>query len=60
MKPIKRISAKKYKGLGDVVEVLALPIAKAIDDVFNTDMQHCASCQKRKGFLNRVVPFKDE
>jgi len=47
----------KIKGLGDAVELLAQPIAKAIDAVFNTHVQGCSSCQKRKAELNELVPF---
>lgn len=47
----KKVTAKK--GLGDAVEVIAKPIAKAIDSVAGTDIEHCAACEERKGILNR-------
>ena len=58
MKPIPRVSAKKYRGLGDVVEAVAQPIARAIDRVAGTDIEHCAGCAKRRKTLNRIIPFR--
>jgi hypothetical protein len=52
MTPIPRVSAKKYKGLGDVVEALAKPIARVLGRDPN-----CPGCAKRKGLLNRTFPF---
>jgi hypothetical protein len=57
MKPIRRVSAKKYRGLGDVVAAVAQPIARAIDRVAGTDIKHCAGCAGRRDSLNRLVPF---
>jgi len=45
------------KGIGDLVAVVAQPIAKAIDSVAGTKISTCGGCQKRKEFLNRAVPF---
>jgi hypothetical protein len=56
----KRANRRSIKGLGDAVEVLAQPIASAIDIVFNTSVKDCGSCQNRKQALNDWFPFKDE
>lgn len=53
MKPIKRVSAKKYRGLGDVIEVIAQPIAKGIDYIFDTNLQNCESCKDRREKWNK-------
>lgn len=45
------------RGLGDVVAVVAQPIAKAIDRVAGTKIQGCNSCQRRRAALNKAVPF---
>jgi hypothetical protein len=55
MKPIKRVSAKKYRGLGDAIAVVAQPIARAIDRIAGTDVAHCKGCAKRKAALNRLT-----
>lgn len=54
MKPIKRVSAKKYKGLGDIVATVAEPIATVLDQTLGTRIKGCASCAKRRQWLNRV------
>ena len=46
---------KKPLGLGDQVEKIAQPIAKAIDKVAGTNIQGCGGCQKRKEWLNRLL-----
>jgi hypothetical protein len=58
MNPIRRVSARKYRGIGDVVESLAKPIARALDIIAGTRIQHCAGCAKRRQFLNARFPFK--
>lgn len=52
------------RGLGDVVETLAKPIARVIDATtariipkHKTDLANCPGCQKRKAALNKAVPF---
>jgi hypothetical protein len=57
MKPIRRVSAKKYRGIGDMVAAVAQPIARAIDRVAGTDIKHCAGCAKRRATLNRIIPL---
>jgi hypothetical protein len=53
--PIRRVSARKYRGLGDVIEQVAKPIARAIDRVAGTSLQNCAGCAKRRDFLNQIT-----
>lgn len=40
-------------GLGDRVEKIAQPIARAIDRVFGTKLASCGGCKKRREWLNR-------
>ena len=53
---IKEVS-KNISGLGDVVESVAQPIAKAIDFVAKTNVQGCGGCKQRKKYLNKKFPF---
>lgn len=46
------------KGLGDLIEIVAQPIAHGIDAVLGTDVKNCGGCGKRKAALNEMVPFK--
>jgi hypothetical protein len=57
-KPESQRSARKPKptGLGDRVERIAQPIARAIDKVAGTNIQGCGACQKRKEYLNKKFP----
>lgn len=55
--PLRRVSARKYRGLGDVVHAVAQPIARTIDRVAGTGVQHCSGCAARREALNRIVPF---
>lgn len=55
--PVRRVSASKYRGLGDVVHAVAHPIAVVADTLFKTDLQNCPGCAKRRVDLNRKVPF---
>lgn len=41
--------------LGDQVEKIAQPIAKAIDAVIGTNIQECGGCKKRKAALNKLT-----
>ncbi len=43
-------------GLGDAVAAVAQPIARVIDAVAGTDLEHCGGCARRKAALNRLVP----
>jgi len=48
----------EIKGLGDVVEKVAKPIAKVIDAVAGTKIQNCGGCNKRRKYLNKKFPLK--
>ena len=48
---------RRARGLGDVVELVAQPVAKAIDKIAGTRIQHCGGCKKRKEFLNKKFPL---
>lgn len=54
----RRPKSNPMRGLGDLVAVVAQPIAKGIDHVFGTDIQHCKGCMSRQSILNHLVPFK--
>lgn len=43
----------KYRQLGDMVEVAAKPIAKAIDKVAGTNLRNCGGCRRRRYALNK-------
>lgn len=58
--PILRVSAQKYRGLGDVVEAVAKPLARKIDRIAGTRIEQCSGCAKRRAALNRVFPFSTE
>jgi hypothetical protein len=57
-KDIETAHIKKPNGLGDRVERIAQPIARAIDKVAGTNIQGCGACQKRKEALNKAFPLK--
>lgn len=45
----------KHRKLGDAVAAIAQPIARAIDRVAGTDIEHCQSCGRRRETLNRLT-----
>jgi len=47
----------KLRGLGDLVAVVAQPVAKAIDTVTGTNVQGCGGCKQRQEDWNRKFPF---
>ena len=55
--PIPRVSARKYRGLGDLVAVVAVPVARVIDAVAGTHIQGCAGCGRRRDTWNRKFPL---
>jgi hypothetical protein len=57
-KPLPRVSAKKYAGLGDVVAAMAQPVARTLDAVAGTNIAGCGGCARRQSLLNAAVPFK--
>lgn len=40
--------------IGDAVEYVAKPIARAIDRVAGTKLATCKACEKRRDWLNRI------
>lgn len=54
MKPPER--PKPPTGLGDVVAGVAQPIAKFVDSLTGSKLAGCTPCQKRREFLNSIVP----
>ena len=51
---------KKHRpeGLGDIVAIFAQTVARAIDRVTGTDIEHCGGCARRRDALNKAVPLK--
>lgn len=49
---------RKIQGMGDVVAMIAQPIAKGIDAMLGTRLQNCGGCGKRQRNLNQLTPFK--
>lgn len=45
------------RGMGDIVASFAKPIAKAIDSIAGTDIQHCGGCASRQEALNETFPL---
>ena len=45
------------KGAGDVVKIVAQPIAKVIDAVAGTNLQTCGGCEQRRQSLNKKFPL---
>lgn len=43
-------------GLGDRIESMANPIARAIDKLLGTELVKCGGCQDRKAALNALLP----
>jgi hypothetical protein len=43
-------------GLGDVVAMVAKPIARAVDNVTGSKMEGCQPCSVRQQKLNDLVP----
>jgi len=43
-------------GLGDLVSVVAEPIARVSDNLFKTNLVGCETCAKRRETLNKFIP----
>jgi hypothetical protein len=48
----KRTSRPRLRGLGDVVALVAQPVARVIDRFAGTGIEHCGGCAKRRAALN--------
>lgn len=55
--PLKWRRPRKLRGAGDLVALVAQPIAKAIDAVAKTNVSGCNACQKRREAMNNALPF---
>lgn len=53
----RRPRRRKLRGLGDVVALIAQPIASGIDSIARTHLATCAGCKERRETLNRMIPF---
>lgn len=51
---------KHLRGLGDVVHLVAAPVAEIVDKLINTSLAGCSGCAERREFLNKVVPFTEK
>ena len=52
------MEADRINGLGDLVAVVAEPVAAVSDRVFQTTFKGCSGCAKRRAWLNRYVPLR--
>lgn len=48
----------QMRGAGDLVAMIANPIARAIDAVAGTNVAGCGGCRQRQEKLNEKLPFK--
>ena len=48
----------EMRGMGDLVEKIARPIAHGLDRVLGTHITGCSGCSKRQDVLNKLIPFK--
>jgi hypothetical protein len=53
-----RPTQHKPVGLGDLVAIVAQPIARAIDAVAGTQLKTCGACESRRKKLNQAFPLK--
>lgn len=49
---------RKLKGVGDVVALVAGPLARGLDAVFRTRASSCRGCEGRKEWLNEKFPLR--
>lgn len=55
--PIPRVSARKYRGLGDLVHAVAQPLASVLDSLTGTRLAHCRGCARRRKAWNHKFPL---
>lgn len=58
IKPGDLVGKQELTGAGDLVALVAQPVAKAVDAVLGTKLSTCTPCKKRQDALNRVLPLK--
>lgn len=51
---------RKITGIGDVIAMVAEPIARFSDKHFGTKIVGCGGCANRRKMLNKAVPFKSD
>ena len=51
------LEIRQITGLGDVVAMIANPIALGIDAMLGTQISNCGGCRKRQDALNRAMPL---
>lgn len=51
------IEPKRLRGLGDVVAIVAQPIAQVVDKVAGTKLTKCGGCKRRREKLNAAFPI---
>ena len=47
----------KVRGAGDVLAKVLKPIARTIDRMAGTDLEHCQECAARQKMLNEMFSF---
>ena len=48
---------RRIRGAGDIVAIIAQPIARVIDSVAGTNLQGCGGCAGRRDALNKAFPL---
>lgn len=48
----------RRRGLGDLVHLVAAPIASTLDRALGTRLRHCPSCAARRRALNAITLFR--
>lgn len=56
--PIPADELRKIQGAGDLVAIVAQPIARAADAIFGTELANCSGCKRRQDALNNRFPIK--
>ena len=51
------VCQESIRGLGDIVHIVANPIAKVIDSIAGTNLQGCGGCAARQKALNDAAPL---
>ncbi len=55
-KPAPKPKELPRRGLGDVVALVAKPIARTVDKLTGSTMENCQPCSMRQTALNKMVP----
>lgn len=51
-------AAPSPRGLGDIIAAFAQPISHLLDRLLGTRLARCSGCQRRRRFLNHLLPFR--